>query len=109
VLRLRTGSEPAECESTRSGTVLAEATLPSDWSSAVAGVLSGVGTWAATVVATGTVGHYEIADSTGAVVHEQGTVTGTAPGTGDIVLDQLTASVVIGQTVTISGYAATWS
>lgn len=108
LLRIRTDPEPAEPESSRVGTILLEIPLPADWATAAGGVLSGAGVWSGVAIATGTAGHYEIVQAGGSPCHEQGSVSGNDPPTGDIVLGQPSLSIVVGQTVTISGYAVTW-
>lgn len=105
LLRIRTGTKPADCAASRTGTVLAEITLPSDWQGAPAsGQTVKAGTWSVAAVATGTAGHYEIVDSGGTVCHEQGSVTATGGG-GDMTLDN--TSIATGQTVTVSTYTIT--
>lgn len=76
VLRLRTGPAPANCAAARTGTVLAAATLPSDWlGAASSGVKSLSGTWEDTATdADGRAAHFEIMDSTLTTCHVQGIV-----------------------------------
>lgn len=107
-LEIRTGAPPATTASADSGSVLVTITLPSDWMAAAsAGSKAKSGTWQATASATGTAGHYRIKQ--GATCHEQGTVSQRAAdgGSGDLKLDQATADIVAGQTVTIGTF--TWS
>lgn len=74
-LRLCTGSAPATCAASQSGTQLIEMTLPSDWMGAPSsGSSSKAGTWSGTVAADGTAGYYRILSS-GGTCHEQGVVT----------------------------------
>jgi hypothetical protein len=103
VLRIRTGSAPANCAASRTGTVLATLTLPSDWlAAASSGSKAKSGTWQDTSAdATGTAAHFEIMDSTATTCHLQGTVTATGGG-GDLTLDSV--SVTLGGTVTITGF-----
>lgn len=80
ILRLRTGAPPANPAASRTGTILASITLPSDWlSNPSGGVGSLAGTWSGTGAAAagaGTAaGHFEILESTGTTCHQQGTVT----------------------------------
>lgn len=105
-LRLRSGAKPADCAAARSGTVLAEMTLPSDWLAAAAsGVKSKSGTWQdLSADASGTVGHYEIVDSGGTTCHEQGTVTATGGG-GDMTIDNTV--IAAGQQITVTAYGLT--
>ena len=60
ILRIRTGSAPANCGAADSGTVLAALTLPSDWMAAAAsGSKAKSGTWQDTSAdATGTAAHF---------------------------------------------------
>ncbi|GIV45041.1 MAG: hypothetical protein KatS3mg035_2164 [Bacteroidia bacterium] len=103
ILRIRTGSPPANCAAARSGTVLVSITLPSDWlGNASSGTKSKSGTWSATASASGTAGHFEIMDSSGTTCHWQGTV-GTSGA--DMILDN--TSINSGQTVTITTF--TWT
>lgn len=106
ILRIRSGSAPANCAATRSGTVLASLTLPSDWMAAASsGSKAKSGTWQDTSAdATGTAGHFEIMDSTGTTCHMQGTVTATGGG-GDLTLDS--TSITTGQSVTVTSFTIT--
>lgn len=105
LLRMRTGAQPANCAAARSGTILVSITLPSDWlAAASAGAISKNGTWSGTAAAAGSVGHYEIMDSTGTTCHEQGSLTITGGG-GDMTVDGQPGSV--GQVVTVTSYTQT--
>ena len=103
ILRLRTGSVPANCGTADSGTVVATINLPSDWMAAASGGSKAAsGTWQDTSAdASGTVGHFRIYDSGGTVCHIQGTVTVNGGG-GDMTLDNI--AVNSGQQVTISSF-----
>src|SRR4051812_9949867 len=87
ILRLYTGAPPANCAAARTGTLVAAATLPSDWYNAFSSATSTkIGTWEDTSADNaGTVGHYALMDSAGTTCHEQGTVTATGGG-GDLTL-----------------------
>lgn len=103
-LEIRTGSVPANCAASDSGTVLATMTLPSDW---MAGASSGSkalsGTWQdASADATGTAGHFRIKVST--TCHIQGSITATGGG-GDMTLDN--TSIASAQQVTITSFTLT--
>lgn len=106
VLRIRTGSVPANCAASRTGTVLATLTLPSDWMAAASsGAKALSGTWQDTSAdATGTAAHFEIMDSSATTCHLQGTVTATGGG-GDLTLDS--TSITTAQSVTITGFTLT--
>lgn len=78
-LRIRTGAMPASPTAARSGTILAEIALPSDWLGAAAnGVVSAPAIPEFAAIADGVAGHYEIMQ--GATCHWQGTVTATGGG-----------------------------
>ena len=106
ILRIRTGSAPANCATADSGTVLAEMTLPSDWMAAASnGSKALSGTWQdASANAAGTAAHFRIYDSAGTTCHIQGTVTATGGG-GDLELNN--TSIQVGQSVTITGFTLT--
>ena len=103
VLKIRSGSAPADCGTADSGTVLATLNLPSDWLAAASGgSKSKSGTWEDTSAdAAGTAGHFRIYASDGTTVHMQGTITATGGG-GDMTLDN--TSIASGQTVTITSF-----
>jgi hypothetical protein len=106
ILKIRTGSPPANCGAADSGTVLATLNLPSDWLAAAAsGSKAKSGTWEdASADATGTAAHFRIYDSGGSTCHLQGTVTATGGG-GDMTLDN--TSIATGQQVTVTGFTLT--
>lgn len=104
VLKIRTGTVPANVAAADAGTVLATLSLPSDWLAAAAsGVKSKSGTWEDTSAdATGTAAHFRVYASDGTTAHMQGTV-GTS-GT-DMIVDN--TSFVAGQSFTITSFAIT--
>lgn len=106
VLKMRTGSAPANCAASDSGTVVATINLPSDWMAAASSGSKGLsGTWQdASADATGTVAHFRIYASDGTTCHMQGTVT-AAGGGGDMTLDNV--SVNSGQQITVTGFTLT--
>lgn len=106
IMKIRTGSAPADCGTADSGTVLATLSLPSDWMAAASGGSKAkTGTWQdASADATGTAGHFRIYDSGGTTCGIQGTVTATGGG-GDLTLDN--TSIATGQTVTITTFTLT--
>jgi len=103
VLKIRTGTVPADCGTADAGSVLATLTLPSDWlAAASSGSKSKSGTWEDTSAdAAGTAGHFRIYASDGTTVHMQGTITATGGG-GDMTLDN--TSIASGQQVTITSF-----
>lgn len=106
VLKIRTGSAPATCATTDSGTVLATLSLPSDWMSAASnGSKAKSGTWEDTSADdTGTAGHFRLYASDGTTCHAQGTVTVTGGG-GDMTVDN--TSFAAGQSFSITGFTIT--
>ena len=103
ILKIRSGSAPADCGTADSGTVLATLNLPSDWLAAASGgSKSKSGTWEDTSAdAAGTAAHFRIYASDGTTVHMQGTITATGGG-GDMTLDN--TSIASGQQVTITSF-----
>lgn len=106
LLRIYSGSAPANCAAAASGTLLAEMTLPSDWMAAASsGSKALSGTWQdSSANATGTAGHFRLYDSGGTTCHAQGTVTATGGG-GDMTLDN--TSIASAQSVTITSFTIT--
>lgn len=106
ILKIRSGSAPANCAAADAGTVLATVTLPSDWMAAAsAGSKAKSGTWEDTSAdATGTAAHFRIYDSGGSTCHIQGTVTGTGSG-GDMEVQN--TSFAAGQDFTITTFTLT--
>lgn len=106
VLKIRSGSPPANCATADSGTVLATLNLPSDWMAAASsGSKAKSGTWEElSADATGTAGHWRLYASDGTTCHAQGTCTATGGG-GDMTLDN--TSINSGQTVTVTGFTIT--
>jgi hypothetical protein len=103
VLKIFTGSPPANVATADSGTLLVTATLPSDWMAAASsGSKAKSGTWEDTSAdGTGDAGHWRLYASDGTTCHAQGTVTVTAGG-GDMTLDNI--SITTGQNVTITSF-----
>lgn len=106
ILKIRSGSAPADCAAADSGTVLATLQLPSDWMSAASsGAKAKTGTWQDTSADnTGTAAHFRIYASDGTTCGLQGTVTATGSG-GDLTLDN--TSINSAQQVTITGFTLT--
>jgi hypothetical protein len=106
VLKIRTGSAPANVATADSGTVLATLTLPSDWMAAASGGSKAKsGTWEDTSAdADGTAAHFRIYASNGTTAHMQGTVTITGGG-GDLQVDN--TSFATGQSFTITAFTLT--
>lgn len=101
VLKIRTGTQPADCATADSGTVLATLSLPSDYlGDASGGEKAKAGTWADTSAdATGTAAHWRLYASNGTTCHAQGSV-GVA--TGDLQVDS--TSFTSGQNFTVTAW-----
>lgn len=106
ILKIRTGSPPANLAAAASGTVLATVNLPSDWLAAASGGSKAKsGTWEdASADATGVAAHFEITASDGSTRHMQGTVTATGDG-GDMTVDN--TSFAAGQAFTVTSFSLT--
>lgn len=100
VIKIFTGSVPANCAAADIGTKLAEDDLPfSSWNAASGGTKSLAGLPMTVVaVAAGTAGYYRIYNTGATICHNQGTVTGTGGG-GDATVDNTT--FVAGENVVI--------
>lgn len=104
-LRIYSGAQPANCAAARSGTLLCEMTLPSDWlAAASAGAKAKSGTWSGTGAAAGTAGHFAIMDSAGTTCHMQGSITATGGG-GDMTLDN--TSIAVSQAISVTTFTLT--
>jgi hypothetical protein len=106
VLKILSGSAPANCATANSGTVLVTMSLPSDWMSAAAsGSKAMLGTWQDTSAdAAGTAGYFRIYASDGTTCGMQGTVTATGGG-GDLTLDN--TNIAAAQSVTVTSFSLT--
>lgn len=105
LLRFYSGSEPANCAASATGTLLAEFALPSDWMAAASsGSKAKAGTWSGAVTTGGTAGYFRIYDSGGTNCGIQGSVTATGGG-GDLTLDNNVLGV--GQVITINTFTLT--
>lgn len=106
VVKVFTGSAPADCATADSGTLLVEFDLASDWAAAASSGSKALSSTpiSATAGADGTAGYYRIYESTATTCHEQGSVTATGGG-GDMTIDN--ASITTGQTVKITGWTKT--
>lgn len=106
VMKIRSGSAPANVGTADSGTVLATLNLPSDWlAAASSGSKALSGTWQDTSADnTGTAAHFRIYASDGTTAHIQGTVTATGGG-GDLTLQN--TSIASGQSITITSFSIT--
>ena len=105
-LDLYSGTQPANCATAASGTLLATMTLPSDWlGAASSGAKALAGTWQCpSAAATGTLGYYRIVKS--GTCHEQGSISMSGGG-GDMIVDN--TSVAITQVINITSFTLTAS
>jgi hypothetical protein len=106
VLKIFTGSPPANCAAADSGTTLATLSLPSDWMAAASsGSKAKSGTWQDTSADnTGTAGYWRLYASDGTTCGAQGTVTATGGG-GDMTVDN--TSFAAGQSFTVTAFTLT--
>lgn len=106
IMKIRSGSQPADCATADSGTVLATLSLPSDWlAAASSGTKSKSGTWEdASADATGTAAHFRIYASNGTTCGAQGSVTATGGG-GDLTVDS--TSFTVGQAFSVTSFVLT--
>jgi len=101
LLKIYTGSAPADCATAASGTLLVTITLPSDWMAAASSASKALsGTWSGTASAGSgaTPGYFRIYDSGDTTCHMQGTA---GIGSGDLSLD---GTITSGQTVSVSAF-----
>lgn len=101
ILELRTGSVPANCAASDSGTLLISYSLASDWAAAASSGSKALNNVPLTgsAIATGTAGHFRLKNSAGSTCHAQGTITATGGG-GDMTVDN--TSIASGQTVNVT-------
>lgn len=105
VLKVFTGSAPANCAAADSGTTLATLSLPADYlANAASGSKSLSGTWQANASATGTAGYFRIYNSGATTCHLQGTISLSAGG-GDMIVDN--TSFASGQQFTVTSFTLT--
>ncbi len=105
-LVIYSGSVPANCAASESGTVLVEFDLQQpSWNPASSGQKSLADiTITTTAVASGTAGHFRLYDGAANTCHIQGTITVTAGG-GDMTVDN--TSINSGQTINITQFTLT--
>jgi hypothetical protein len=103
LIKMLTGSAPANCAAADTGGTIFSFNLPSDWMGAAgSGTKAKAGTWSGTAVASGTIGYYRIYDNAGTTCHIQGNVSTSGQ---ELNLDN--NIVNSGQVVTISTYTIT--
>lgn len=117
LLRIFSGSIPANCAAADSGTLLATLTLPTDWMNAASGTTKTLlGSWTGTASAgSGTTPtHFRIWNSGGTVCHLQGTCGINVPLTtnaltaanSNVLNFASTTGVAVGQNITGTGVPA---
>ncbi len=106
ILKIRSGSAPANCAASDTGDVLATLSLPADWMAAASsGSKAMSGTWQdSSADGAGTAAHFRLYASDGSTCHLQGTVTATGGG-GDLTVDNVIFAA--GQNFTITGFTLT--
>ncbi|MDY0961746.1 hypothetical protein [Massilia sp. CFBP9026] len=109
-LRFYSGAQPANCAAARTGTLLAELSLPADWMAQAAnGAKAFAGSWSgagAAAAGTGTtIGHFAIMDAAGTTCHHQGKVGATGDGTADMTVDNL--NLAQGQAISVTTFTQT--
>lgn len=103
VLKILTGSIPANCGTADTGTTLVSMSIgTTPFGSASSGTISKGVTWQASAVGSGTMGYFRVYDSAGGVCHIQGTC---GQGSGDMSFDNTTVNS--GQVVTVSSATIT--
>lgn len=104
-IEIYTGSPPASCAASATGTKLAEFALASDWAANAASGSKAFNSISPTTgLAAGNAGYYRLTGSDGTTTGEQGTITVTGGG-GDMTIDNV--SIAIGQTVNVTGWSWT--
>lgn len=106
LLKMLTGSAPANCAAADTGGTVVSVALPADWlDTATGGTVGKNGTWQeASADGSGTVGYFRIYDQPGTTCHMQGTLTNTGGG-GDMTLQNVIINA--GQQVTITSFVLT--
>ena len=106
VLKIFSGSQPANCAAANTGTELVSYTLASDWAAAASSGSKAFSNTpiSGTAIGDGDAGHYRLYASNGTTCHEQGSVTGTGGG-GDMTITNV--SILTGQAVNVTGWTKT--
>ncbi len=98
VLKIFSGSEPANCGAADPAGLLCSITLPATFLTSSNGVTTIAGSWSANASAAGTAATFRIYDGS-AVCHIQGNCT------SDLVLNN--TNIASGQTVTVTSFSVT--
>lgn len=106
VLKIRSGTMPANCATADAGAALVTIELPGNWMvPAAAGAVHKSGNWQdLNADVTGTAGHFRLYASDGSTCHMQGTVTVTGGG-GD--MEVVSTSFIAGQRVRVTTFVLT--
>jgi hypothetical protein len=114
--RIYTGAPPANCAAARTGTLIREITLPSDWMNAAStGSKTLLGSWTDSAAGlAGTAGHYAIMDTAGTNCHDQGTIaqnvvintSSLTAANGNVLNFASTTGVAVGQNISGTGIVA---
>jgi hypothetical protein len=104
-LKVLSGSMPASCAASETGTTLATIVLPTDWmANAAGGSKSLSGNWEDTSAdASGVAGYFRIYDSA-QTCHVQGTITANGGG-GDMTVDN--TNFALGQDFKVTAFSLT--
>lgn len=103
VLKMWTGAAPANCAAADTGSLLVSMNLPADWmTNASGGTKTLQGLWSGIATGTGTAGYFRIYNTAGATCGLQGSVAASGAD-----LNLTTASISIGDTVTITTFTLT--
>lgn len=103
VMKIFSGSEPANCAASDPSGLLCTISLPATFLTSSSGVATLTGIWSASASSTGTAACFRIYDSSGNC-HMQGNITVTGSG-GDMQFDS--TSFNSGQTIVITTYTGT--
>lgn len=104
--RFYTGAKPASVLAPRTGTLLCDFALATDWASNAAGGVKSLSGLPLSVLASasGQASYYSITNAAGTVVLEQGDITVTGGG-GDLTIDNI--QIAAQQEVRITAYSKT--
>jgi hypothetical protein len=99
-LKVYTGTKPANCATSATGTLLVDMDLPSDWMSAAsANSKAKSGTWTGVGAASGVAGYFRITNTDGTAVGIQGSA-GTSGA--DMIFDN--TNIAVEQAVTVTSF-----
>jgi len=111
-LRILSGSMPANCAASETGTLGLDITLPADWAAdASSGTKAKAGTWTGTAAADITPGYYRVVNNAGSTCHEQGpagvavpiATNGATSANGNVLNFASTTGVAVGMNASGTG------